>query len=170
MDLPEDTRKFIERKLQKLARHLTTISEINTEISEEKTRAPQDRYVAQITIDVNGPVLRAEGRGANLITAIDQVMEVMERRVNDFKTKSDQKRRGSSPTRGEAAATLNTPESSRRVAVVHQIIKPMSLDEALDQLEKLEEDYLLFVSDRGGIRLLRREAEDQYTLIEPEAG
>ena len=58
VDLADDSRKRIERKLQKLARHLITISQINVEVAEEQTRAQEDRFVVQITIDVNGPILR----------------------------------------------------------------------------------------------------------------
>ena len=95
-------------------------------------------------------------------------MEVMERRIGDFKTKSEQKGRGASLAPGQAAAAINVKPPARRVAVVHQTIKQMSLDEAIDYIDNTRQDYLLFESDRGGVRLLRRESEDRYTLIEPE--
>jgi len=168
MTLADTTRKRIERKLQKLGRHLTTISGISAEISEQPTRAQEDRFVAQVTIDVNGPVLRGEARAGDLVSVIDQVMEVMERRVSDFKTKSGHKGRGSSLARGETAAALNAPPSKRHVNVVHQRLTPISLDEAIDRLDGDGLDHLLFLSDRGGVRLLKRDGEDLYTLVEPE--
>jgi len=42
---------YIERKLSKLSRHLTNITDYMVEVSEEKTRSPQQRFVVQVTID-----------------------------------------------------------------------------------------------------------------------
>ena len=50
IDLSPAVRRYIERKLGKLNRHLPNIIESKAEISEEKTKSPQQRFVVQVTI------------------------------------------------------------------------------------------------------------------------
>ncbi len=49
-------RRYIERKLGKLNRHLPNIIESKVEISEEKTKSRQQRFVVQMTINIKGMI------------------------------------------------------------------------------------------------------------------
>ncbi len=71
-------RRHIERKVGKLGRHLPNIIEAKVEVYEEKTKSPEQRFVAQVTIDSSGVLLRGEERGEDLFTAIDKVMTIMD--------------------------------------------------------------------------------------------
>ena len=71
MELLPAVRQYIERKLGKLNRHLPNITEAKIEISKEKTKSPQQRFVVQVTIDSSGTLLRGEERGEDLFAAID---------------------------------------------------------------------------------------------------
>ncbi len=74
-------RHYIERKLGKLSRHLPNIIESKVEVSEEKTKSPQQRFVVQVTIDSSGILLRGEERGEDLFAAIDKVAAIMDRQI-----------------------------------------------------------------------------------------
>ena len=63
IDLLPTVRDRIERKLDKLSRHLPNVMWCKVELVEEETKSPQQRFVAQITLDVNGTLLRGEERG-----------------------------------------------------------------------------------------------------------
>ncbi len=165
IELSPQVRRHIEGKLGKLGRHLASISEARLEIAEERTRSPQHRFIAQLTIDSNGTLLRGEQRGENLLTAIDKVAEIMDRQIRRYKGKLYHKGRGNSPARGRSGQ----PAAKRVVKVKRFTIKPMSLDEAIEQMELLGHDFFLFFnSDRQGLSLLYRRKNGDYGLIEPE--
>ena len=177
MDLKPEVRSYIERKLGKLSRYLPGIITAHVEIAEEKTKSPEQHFVVQVTIDSNKSLLRGEERGADLFTAIDRVSEVMGRRIERYKGKQNAKGKGSSPARDEfseiAEAEMETEAEpvGKVVKVKRFAIKPMSVDEAVDQMELLSHDFFLFFnSEMEVLNLLYRRRDGDYGLIEPKMG
>ncbi len=172
IDLSPAVRRYIERKLGKLGRHLPNIIESKVEIFEEKTKSRQQHYVAQVTIESSGTLLRGEERGENLLTAIDKVAAIMNRQIERYKGKLYEKGKGSSFTRSEFREEVEaTPPSRKVVRVKRFAVKPMSVAEATDQMELLEHDFFLFFNaDAGELNLLYRRKDGNYGLIEPELG
>jgi len=165
-------RKYIERKLGKLGRHLSDIIESKVEVSEEKTRSPQQHFVVQVTIDSSGTLLRGEERGQDLFTAIDKVAEVMNRQIEHYKGKLYEKGRGSSLARGGFSEEAEEKQPVSRVVKVKRFaIKPMSVAEAIDQMELLGHEFFLFLNaDTEKVNLVYRRKDGSYGLIEPELG
>ena len=137
--------------------------------------------MAQITLDVKGDVLRAEERGANAMAAVDSVIDVMDRRVERYKSKvyrSEQARRAARRDATKAGdLDLSDEEPSGDVAIEEEKvvrvkrfpIKPMAVDEAVFQMELLGHDFFLFLdSESNGPQLLYRRKDSQYGLIQPE--
>ena len=172
MDLSPTVRHYVERKLGKLSRHLPNIIGFKVEIFEEKTKFPQQRFVAQVTIDSSGTLLRGEERGDNLFIAVDKVAAVMNRQIEHYKGKRYDKGRGSSSVRGEFSEEIAVAQPLRKVAKVKRFaVKPMSVAEAIDQMELLGHDFFLFFNaDTEGLNLLYRRKDGNYGLIEPELG
>ena len=57
------------------------------------------------------------------------------------------------------------------VKVKRFAVKPMSVAEAIDQMELLGHDFFLFFNtDNEGLNLLYRRKDGNYGLIEPELG
>jgi len=165
-------RKYIERKLGKLGRHLSDIIDYKVEVSEEKTRSPQQHFVVQVTINSSSTLLRGEERGQDLFTAIDKVAEVMNRQIEHYKGKLYEKGRGSSLARGGFSEEAEEKQPvSRLVKVKRFAIKPMSVAEAIDQMELLGHDFFLFLNaDTEKVNLVYRRRDGSYGLIEPELG
>ena len=163
-------RRYIERKVDKLSRHLPSIIEAIVEVTEEKTRSVEHRFVAQITLDSQGTTLRGEERGDDLLAAIDKVVATMDRQIEHHKGKLYKKGRGSSLTRSEFQPESETTEPAKRVTKVkHFAVKPMSVDEAIDQMELLGHDFFLFLNaETDSLNLLYRRKDGNYGLIEPE--
>jgi len=162
--------RYIERKLGKLSRHLPNIIESKVELFEEKTRSPQQRFVVQVTIDSSGTLLRSEGEGKDLFTAIDKVAAIMERQIERYKGKRYNKGRGSSLARGGFKEEIEPAPPPRKVVRVKRFaVKPMSVAEAVDQMELLGHDFFLFFNaDSEELNLLYRRKDGNYGLIEPE--
>lgn len=172
MELSSAVRQYIERKLAKLNRHLPKIRESKVEIYEEKTRSPQQHFVVQATIDSNGTLLRSQERGENLFAAIDKMVEVMDRRIKRYKGKLYDKGRGSSLARGGLGGQVAEEKPVSKVVKVKQFaVKPMSVDEAIEQMELLGHDFFLFFSaEDENLNLLYRRKDGNYGLIIPQLG
>jgi len=170
VQLVPEVRHYIERKLSKLGRHLPNITESKVEVSEEKTKSPQQRFVVQVTIETRGTLLRGENKGENLLEAIDKVVTTMDRQIEHYKGKLYDKRRGGSFARSEFSEKAETTPPSV-VKVKRFAVKPMSVAEAIDQMELLGHDFFLFFNaDNEELNLLYRRKDGNYGLIEPELG
>lgn len=172
IDLSPAVRHYIERKLGKLNRHLPNIIETKVEISEEKTKSPQQHYTVQVAIDSSNTRLRGEEKGENLFTAIDKVAAIMNRQIEHYKGKLYEKGKGNSLARSEFNEAVETTQPPRKVVKVKRFaVKPMSVAEAIDQMELLGHDFFLFFNaDTEELNLLYRRKDSNYGLIEPELG
>jgi len=172
MELPPAAHRYMERKLGKLNRHLPSLIISRVEVIEEKTKSPQHRYVVQVTLESNGTLLRGEGRGKELFTAIDKVAEIMKGQIEHHKGKLYEKGRGSSLARSKFGEGVEATEPPGKVVKVKRFaIKPMPVSEAIDQMELLGHDFFLFLNaDTEEVNLLYRRKDGNYGQIEPELG
>ena len=172
IELSPAVRRHIEQKMGKLSRHLPNIIESKVEIVEEKTKSPQQHYVVRVTVDSNGILLNGEERGQDISNAIDKVAEVMTRQIEHSKGKLYEKGRGSSLAKGEFSEEAEPASPPRRVVKVKRFaVKPMSVDETIEQMELLGHSFFLFLNaDTEEINLLYRRRDGNYGLIEPELG
>ncbi len=169
IELAPALKSRIERKLDKINRQLPKILQFNLELTEEKTKSPENRFVAQLTVDNNGTLLRAEERGADLLTVVDRVEEIIMRRIERYKGKFYERVRSSETIRtgfDEGAAA----EPKRKVVKVKRFaVKPMTVNEAIEQMELLGHDFFLFTNiETAEANLVYRRREGDYGLIEPE--
>jgi putative sigma-54 modulation protein len=170
IELTPTLRQLIGRKLGKLSRHLPNILEQKVEIYQEKTKSPEQQFVVQVTIDSNGTLLRGVERGEDLPRAINKVTAVMDRQIERYKGKLYEKGRGNSLARGESRKRVARP-SKKVVKVKRFVVKPLSVTEAIDQMELLGHDFFLFFNAASGeLNLLYRRKDGDYGLIEPELG
>ena len=167
IELSPAARQYVERKLGKLSRHLPNIIESKVELFKEKTRSPQQRFVAQVTVDSNGTLLRGEARGEDLFTAIDKVVAIMERRIERYKGKPYGRKKGA-PSLREG---LDLEEPGKVVKVKLFLTEPMSVEEAIEQMELLGHNFFFFFNeDIEQFNVLYRRWDGDYGLIQPESG
>ena len=172
MELTPQLRRYVERKLGKLSRHFPYIMESRVEISEEKTKSPQQRYLVRVTVDGGGAGFHGEERGEDLFRAIDKVAATMTRQLEHHKGKLYEKGRGSSFARAELSEAAETEKPAPEVVKVKRFaVKPMSVTEAASQMELLSHDFFLFFNaETEEVNLLYRRNDGNYGLIEPELG
>jgi putative sigma-54 modulation protein len=172
MELTPAIRRYVERKISKLSKHLPGIIESKVEISEEKTKSPQQHYLVRVTVNsgVGGAVFHGEDRGEDLFKAVDRVASIMIRQLERHKGKLYEKGRGNSLARADfdEIARQVTP-AAKVVKTKRFLIEPMSVDEAAEQMEILGHSFFLFFdANAGEVRLLYRRNDGNYGLIEPE--
>ena len=174
MELTPAVHNYVERKLGKLDRHLPGIIESRVEVSEEKTKLPQQRYLVRVTVTsgADGAVFHGDGRGEDLFKAVDKVAAIMIRQLERHKGKLYNKGRGSSLTKGDFNEIARWAETTPKVVKTKRFsLEPMSVDEAIEQMELLRHSFFLFFdADSGEIKLLYQRNDGNYGLIEPEIG
>ncbi len=172
LEISETVETYVQRKIGKLSRYLPTITEGKVEISHEDAKMPEHRYTVQVTLDSKGVLIRAQERSADVRTAIDRVSDVLSKRIERYKGKLYDKGRGVSLTRQEATIDVDEAEAPRRVVKGKRfLMKPMPVDEAVNQMELLGHDFFLFTdADTDSINLLYRRKDGNYGLIEASQG
>ena len=170
LELTPTMRRYIERKLGKLNRHLPRIIESKVELTEEKTKSPRQHYLVRVTVAGGGTVFHGEERREDLFMAIDRVAAIMTRQLEHHKGKLYKKGKGISPARSEFNEPAEPAEPSQKVVKFKRFaIKPMTLAEAIDQMELLSHDFFLFFdANAEALKLLYRRKNGYYGLIEPE--
>ncbi len=172
VELSETTKAYIEKKVGKLGRYLPTLDEGKVEISREGTKLPEQRFTVQVTLDSRGVLIRAQEKSKDMRTAINKVVDVLSKRIERYKGKLYDKNRGISFTRQGAAIEAEEIEAPKRVVKSKRfLVKPMLVDEAINQMELLGHDFFLFIdADTDRLNLLYRRGDGDYGLIEPEEG
>jgi putative sigma-54 modulation protein len=173
VEVSETIQAYIEKKVGKLGRYLSTIDEGKVEISRESTKLPEQRFTVQVTLDSRGVLIRAQEKSKDMRAAIDKVVDVLSKRIKRYKGKLyDKKNRGVSLARQGAAIEAEGIETSKLVVKTKRfLVKPMPIDEAMSQMELLGHDFFLFIdADTEKLNLLYRREDGNYGLIEPEQG
>ena len=164
-------RDHVEEKLTKLEKFDQRIIRIDVEVSEEHNPRLADQSVGvEITIRSKGPILRAEAAAENKMTALDRAVEKLSaqaRKAHDRRrihhgsrtpTSLAQALGAESDGRGDASELEETPDGMHKVGPLtvmgdgplvvrektHQAT-PMTLDQALYEMELVGHDFYLFI-------------------------
>ncbi|MBM3156932.1 MAG: ribosome-associated translation inhibitor RaiA [Chloroflexi bacterium] len=175
LEVDAAAQQYIEGKLGKLERHFPDIGEVKVELTREMTKSEDSRYVAQVTITSHGTLLRGEERASTINTSIDKVLDVLTRQIERFKDKLYRSKRRISPLRrelaGEPALTeVKEEEKESRIVKVKRFpVKPMTPEEAVDQMELLSHDFFIFFNPESNkFSVIYKRGDGYYGLIEPE--
>lgn len=178
VNVTEDMRDYVEKKVAKLERYMPNIGEIIVDLAEVKAANIEDRHVAQLTVrNERGKVLRAEERSSDIMMAIDAAVDKLSRQVERYKGRGKQRRRGkglSAAEQIEAYEAALEAESASEVEgdIVRRkrfLVMPMGEDEAIEQLELLDHDFFLYYNpDTATINVVYRRKDGGYGVLEPE--
>lgn len=150
----EDLREYVTRRATRLDRLVDRVVDAKLELRALHSRGGPESTAAQITIRAGRDVIRAEERAAEPIVAIDQAFEKLERQVQRVSGKRrNRKAPGTASIRVapepalDDADTLDddeSPEVGSLVRTKRFDVKPMDIDEAIEQMELLGHDFFLF--------------------------
>ena len=186
LEIDERTRSYIQRKLEPLGRRLRGVGEAKIEVRREPARSTQERVAVQVTLNVNGTLLRSEERAGTVTAAVDGVARALDRQVLKYKGRRSWNLRGKAKKRGERLSVRSQvreseAEAKERKGPVAKVLptgklvrtkqfpmKAMTLEEAAFQMELLGHGFFLFLNGATQeYNVLYRRSDGDYGVIEP---
>ncbi|MBI3398214.1 MAG: ribosome-associated translation inhibitor RaiA [Deltaproteobacteria bacterium] len=168
MDASDALRNYATEKTERIRKYLIEPIEAHWVLSVEKFR-----HIADVTIVANGITIRGEDQTEDLYSAIDMVMDKIEKQVRKHKEriKNHKVAGGAKPL----SAKLNVlsyedaGEATEPMVITTEsyFIKPMSVDEAVMQIDLLNNDFMVFTNSAShNINVLYRRKDGNYGLID----
>jgi ribosomal subunit interface protein len=190
VEVPDHFRVHVTEKIAHLDRYDPKIIRTDVELHHEKNRRQQDNCQhIEITCRSRGPVVRAEACAADFYRALDLAVEKLERRLRHAADRRRVHHGRRTPT-SVAQATARTEQPQGAVAVAEpeteltpddgpgRIVRekehtaePMTVDQALFEMELVGHDFYLFADAMTGrpTVVYRRHGYD-YGLIRLTVG
>jgi putative sigma-54 modulation protein len=150
-------REYAEERLRKMARHFDGIISADVTLSTER-----NWHIAEVTVYASGFVLRGEDRTNDMYATIDLVLEKLEKQMKKQKGKWEKKLRphkqgdtepfrvemprGEESEDGEEIILMDEPRVIR-VPMMSQ--KPMTIEEAIKEMEALGFTFFVFVNEKS---------------------
>jgi putative sigma-54 modulation protein len=173
VEVPDRLREYIEKKVARLDRYLSNVDEARIELSTTSAKSADDRQVVQLTLRVNGTLLRAEERSSDMQTSIDFVLDKMERQISRFKGKHWYTRSRAAAAQAAQAAQAAEPVEPEVEGEIVRVKKfqtrPMDVDEAIEQMELLGHDFFAFYdTGSNAFCVVYKRRDGGYGLLQPE--
>ena len=129
-----------------------------------------DRHRAEVTIPLDGIVLRGEEETGDMYVSIDNVIEKMERQIEKYKSRIDYKlKHGSIRDLVPENEKTADEEFPRVVRTKRFAIKPMPVEEAIMQMNLIGHSFFVFRNaETEEVNVVYARKDGNYGLIEPE--
>ncbi|MBQ8170362.1 MAG: ribosome-associated translation inhibitor RaiA [Oscillospiraceae bacterium] len=161
-----------------------TISQSFTDYAEQKLNAKLDRFfpeeaeakitlaerremiILELTVKYNGIIYRAEQSAKDKNDALDVTIDRIIRQIRKQKTKVEKS------LRAGAFAGLEPEAEEKEYEVIRYktfVLKPMSVDEAILQMNLLGHEFFMFKNaETGLVNVVYRREEGNYSVLVPE--
>ncbi len=180
IEITDAIREYVNEKIEKAVSHFQTLTtEVDIHLSVARNPRINPKQTAEVTIYANGSVIRAEESTESLYASIDLVADKIARQLRKFKEKRHDNKIQNSPKtiavvdEHPVAADLigdRTPELPAEVVrTKYFAMPPMTVQEALEQLQIIDHDFYMFRNaETGEINVLyERKTHGGYGVIQP---
>lgn len=162
IDSTDALKDYASKRLSKLDKYIDRPSEVHVVLSVEKRR-----HKADVTLSADGVMINAVEITEDMYSAIDMVMDKLERQVKKHKEKL-QGKKGQAKTQFEAAAAPARKRSTPKVVYERDyFVKPMSVEEAIMQINMSKSDFIIFQNtDSKQINLIYKRTDGDLGIVE----
>lgn len=164
----ESLKVYAEEKLSKIKKYLDSPAEAHVVLSVEKFR-----HLADVTLYVNGTLIKGVEETGDMYSAIDEVTDKIEKQVKRHLSKTRSYRSESLKTEDssmseEADEAIALDQDEPVIEVEKMIAKPMDTEEAAMQLNLSRQDFLVFRNAKSReINVIYKKVGGNLALIEP---
>ncbi len=165
LDPSNNLKSYISDKLDRFDKYLHNPGEANVVLSVEKFR-----HIAEVNIVGDRMTINGKEETEDMYSAIDMVLDKLEKQIKRSKQKTRDRRTGKGNKSRPAMANpdMLDEEAEGRVMVKSIEYKPMDVDEAVMQMDLLDDNFLVFTNARSDqVNVLYRRKDGNYGLIQP---
>jgi putative sigma-54 modulation protein len=189
IELTPALKEYLTDKLARSQKHFDHALNIIALLSVAKNPSVAASQTAEVTIKLNGSVIRGEESTENMYASIDLVADKIERQLRKYKTRYYHK--GNKAKERDHLDTMDEDveedlDNGVAVAVKSDIsldeirprivrskrfpLKPMLPEEACKHMDLLGHDFFMFInSDTEQVNTVYHRRDGNYGLIEPES-
>jgi putative sigma-54 modulation protein len=168
LDPSDPLKSYVQDKLDRFDRLLDNPAEANVVLSVEKFR-----HIAEINISGDRLTIYGKEETNDMYSAIDMVLDKLEKQIKKSKQKVRERRitlKGKNKNLAGADSNLPEEEPAIEVKVKNIEYKPMDVEEAILQMDLLNDSFLVFTNARSDqINVLYRRKDGHYGLIQPNS-
>ena len=156
----EDT---IEKKFDRLKKYFTDDIVVNVVLSQERGK---DKI--EVTINAKGAVFRAEEVAPDIYEGIDKAVDKLGRQMSKFKGKLQKRYNDNKSVRFETLPDMDEEIEDVKVVKTKKFeLIPMTVDEAILQMEMLQHTFFVFLDmETDSVNVVYRRADGNYGLLE----
>ena len=168
IDPSDHLKAYVSDKLDRFDKFLDNPAEANVVLAVEKFR-----HIAEINIAGDRLSIIGKEETNDMYSAIDMALDKLEKQIKKNKEKI-RERRSASKNRNRSMldeASYQPDEDIEREIKIRNIeYKPMDIEEAVLQMDLIEDNFLVFTNARSDqINVLYRRRDGHYGLIQPSS-
>lgn len=149
----------VEKKLGKLEKFFEDDAQVFVTVSVEK-----ERQTVEITVKNKGMIYRAEETSKDMLNSFDNALDALIRQINKNKSKLI-KRLKAGAFEGEP---IEPEEDYGELRIKHFPVKPMSIDEAILEMNLLGHQFFTFLNvETETICVIYKRRDNGYGVLEP---
>ena len=162
VSLTDPIRDYVEEKVSKAQKYFNHIIWAQVMLSVEKRS-----HQAEIVIHASKQTFRALAKAPDLYAAIDLASDKMDHQLKKYKGRL-RERHKNNPTAPEVAVEAMGARPAR-ISVIKQVpLKPMSSDEAAEEMEKLGHTFWMFLDRTSNhVQVIYRRIDESFGLLQP---
>jgi putative sigma-54 modulation protein len=184
IEVTDAIREYVHQKIEKAANHYQNLTtEIDVHLSVASNPRISDSQNAEVTLFVNGSIIRAEESSESLYASIDLVADKIARQLRKYKEKRQDKTYQRTKDDVEVlaeqpVATLTVDRQPTLPDEMDEVVRykyftmpPMAVKDALEQLDLVDHDFYVFHnSETGQLNVIYERNHGGYGLIQPKNG
>ena len=160
---PSDALKdYAKKRLTKIGKFIDRPADAHVILSVEKIR-----HKAEVTLNADGVIINAIEITEDMYSAIDMVMEKVERQVKKHKEKLQVRKPLAKILEEEPLA-----KPTKKLKIIKEIdyfVKPMSIEEAVLQIDVAKQDFIIFHNtDSKQVNLIYKRKDGSLGIVEPQ--
>lgn len=165
LEITDALRDNVMAKLEKFGKFFKEDTEAQATLSVQK-----NRQIIEITIPINGSILRVEEATDDMYTSMDKALDKLNRQIQKHKTKLEKRYKGHDTIRFEYIPDIPDRDVQQPSVVRTKrfAVKPMDTEEAILQMELLGHSFFVYTNaDTDDVNVVYKRKDGNYGLIEP---
>ncbi|NJK62597.1 MAG: ribosome-associated translation inhibitor RaiA [Synechococcaceae cyanobacterium SM2_3_1] len=179
IDVTDAIREYVSEKIDRAVSHFAHItSEVDVNLSVARNPRISNSQSAEVTLYANGTVIRAEESTTNMYASIDRVADKLSRQLRKFKERNGVHKTKHSPKTAMIVGQqppVHPPRTDRIPELPREVVRnkyfampPMTVSEALHQLDLVDHDFFVFRNlETGEINVIYERNHGGFGLIQP---